>query len=71
MLQSDFGGVSLGDLAFNKGDLLLLRPGVLPAQAYWLASVGGRRGYVPRYLLDPSWRVQVCICMCIYIDIDR
>jgi hypothetical protein len=53
-----FDGVAVGDLSFSRGDVLLLRPGALPAQAYWLASLHGRRGYVPRYLLDPSWRAR-------------
>ena len=51
----DFEGVSPGDLPFRKGDVLLVRPGVLPAAGFWLAKLGARRGYVPRFLLDPSW----------------
>lgn len=54
----DFEAVATGDLSFCRGDVLLLRPGALPSQAYWLASLHGRRGYVPRYLLDPSWRAR-------------
>ena len=54
----DFQGVATGDLPFRKGDALLIRPGILAARGYWLASLNGRRGYVPRFLLDPSWRVQ-------------
>jgi hypothetical protein len=51
-----FAGSSDGELSFNEGDEIIIRPGALPCQAWWLAKVGGRRGYVPRYLLDPSWR---------------
>lgn len=52
-------GVCPGDLPFEKGDTVLVRPGVLPSRGYWLAKVGERRGIVPRYLLDSGWRVQV------------
>jgi len=53
-----YDGVVKGDLSFKRGDTLLVRPGSLPAQAWWLGSAGGQRGYLPRYMLDPSWRVR-------------
>jgi len=55
---ADYDGVGKGGLSFKSGDALLMRPGSLPAQAWWLGRAGGERGYLPRYLLDPSWRVR-------------
>ena len=53
---SSFGGGGAGELAFEKGDRLVVRPAAAFGPAWWLAKLGSRRGFVPRYLLDPEWR---------------
>jgi hypothetical protein len=66
MAALDFGIVapkgytssSPGELSFVAGDELVIRPAVLPAEGWWLGRRcrDGRRGYVPRYVCDESWR---------------
>ena len=55
---ASFAGVSTGDLPFQQGDELLIRPSMLPAEGWWLGRRvrDGRRGYVPRYVVDLNWR---------------
>ena len=36
----DFGGWSLGDLLFKKGDQLVVRPGVMACRGWWLGRLG-------------------------------
>ena len=52
--------MSEGDLSFGEGEELLIRPGLLPSEGWWLgrSCADGRCGYVPRYVVDRSWRAR-------------
>mmetsp|Transcript_31202 Transcript_31202/g.99661 ORF Transcript_31202/g.99661 Transcript_31202/m.99661 type:complete len:904 (-) Transcript_31202:117-2828(-) len=50
-----YRAVSSGELSFEIGDEIIIRPGALPGQSWWMGSLNGRRGYFPRHVLDAEW----------------